>query len=540
MLRPSNRDMKKPASKKTRSPGASQQNSSTREVSPIPAGNKASRAELETRLEKYRELYDFSPAGYFTLNRDGVICELNLSGALLVGMERSVLVNRPFSEFISANEQAGFNSFIQKLFEYNVKTSCELPLYNDYNPGQYVHIDGMVVEMGTKCLLVVTDITGRIKAEEENGKLAMIANLTTNAITLVSSTGYIEWANKGFEQLSGYPLAELVGENLFAFFNGPDTLPSTIKTLEASLQTKSGCKIESIRYNKSRQPYWVDIEMIPVINSYNMVTGYMVTETDITNRKKEESNLLVLNQRLKQKATELVISNEELESFAYVTSHDLQEPLRMVSGFMRLLKKNYEPALDEKANQYIQFAVNGADRMKQLIIDLLDYSRVGTSKDSFEEVNMNEIVGEVISLFDKTDEQEHLKPLIRYLSLPTVYASKMQMAQLMQNLLGNAIKYRRDERPEIDIRYREEAGQFIFSISDNGIGIEAKNVEKIFTLFQRLHIKEEFPGTGIGLATCKKIIDRHGGSIWVESKPGEGSTFFFTIKNVLPDLQKIS
>ncbi len=249
---------------------------------------------------------------------------------------------------------------------------------------------------------------------------------------------------------------------------------------------------------------------------------------DITVQKKHELQLSKLNHTLQLRAKDLVDSNTELERFAYVASHDLQEPLRMVSSFMQLLKVRYDKQLDDKAREYIHFAVDGAERMQRLILDLLEYSRVNTIKADFEEVDLNEIFSEVhlniSNVLTLKNATIHATPL------PVVKAIKIQMLQLLQNLAGNAIKYQHPNRKAlVCISAAEQEQEWVIAVKDNGIGIDQKFEHKIFQIFQRLHTKTEYTGTGIGLAICKKIIDKHRGKIWVESDGKNGSTFYFTI-----------
>ncbi len=248
---------------------------------------------------------------------------------------------------------------------------------------------------------------------------------------------------------------------------------------------------------------------------------------DITRRRAAEALLGELNTRLKKRAAELTTSNIELERFAYVASHDLQEPLRMVSSFLQLFRKKYEGQIDETADRYIHYALDGAERMKKLILDLLTYSRVGSDKSGYEEVNMNELLKDIYNLFEKEIKETNAQVEIG--NLPMINANKTQMFQLFQNLVGNALKYHSKEIPSIKITCKEMESQYLFSVKDNGIGIDAAHYEKIFQLFQRLHSKGSYSGTGIGLAICKKIAERHGGSIWVESGKENGSCFYLTI-----------
>jgi light-regulated signal transduction histidine kinase (bacteriophytochrome) len=230
---------------------------------------------------------------------------------------------------------------------------------------------------------------------------------------------------------------------------------------------------------------------------------------------------------LANKAEELARSNADLEQFAYVASHDLQEPLRMVAGYVGLLARRYRDKLDRDANEFIEFAVDGARRMQQLIDDLLLYSRVGRGGKAFEPVDSNIVVDEAVKNLEATIS-EHNGVVTRD-ELPTVRADRTQLAQLFQNLVSNAVKFHGQEPPRVHVRAVRSGDDWVFSVQDNGIGIDRKYRDRIFKIFQRLHTREEYPGTGIGLAVCQRIVDRHGGRIWFESEPGKGSTFCFTL-----------
>lgn len=248
---------------------------------------------------------------------------------------------------------------------------------------------------------------------------------------------------------------------------------------------------------------------------------------DLTERKQNENVLKRLNNSLEKRAKELAESNAELERFAYVASHDLQEPLRMVTSFLQLLEKRYKDKLDQKAKEYITFAVDGAERMKKLILDLLEYSRVNSSKIEKEDIDLNQVIRDVKLTYKSLLKET--EGTITSTDLPTIKGNKTQILQLFQNLVGNAFKYRSEATPEVNISFEEEALYYKFLITDNGIGIDPKFFNKIFIIFQRLHNREQYSGTGIGLAICKKIIDKHGGKIWLNSALGQGSTFYFTI-----------
>ena len=247
--------------------------------------------------------------------------------------------------------------------------------------------------------------------------------------------------------------------------------------------------------------------------------------SDITDRKKAEE---ILEHYVK----ELEKSNDELKQFAYVASHDLQEPLRMVSSFTRLLAERYKSKLDSDADDFITYAVDGAERMQTLISDLLDYSRERTQRRDLEPTNLKNVIGQALDnlkiLIEENDAVVNTKD-----ALPTVLAESSQLTRLFQNLINNAIKFRSERVPKIKVGVKSKKSEWLFSVKDNGIGIAPEFKERIFDIFRRLHSKEEYSGTGIGLAICKKIVTGYDGRIWVESEQGKGSTFYFTIPKVV-------
>jgi PAS domain S-box-containing protein len=264
-------------------------------------------------------------------------------------------------------------------------------------------------------------------------------------------------------------------------------------------------------------------------DQFGKQSRYSGTVQDITLRKLHEQQLEKANQELSERAEQLARSNAELERFAFVASHDLQEPLRMVSSFLQLVEKRYNDKLDDAGRQYISYAVSGAERMKKLINDLLAYSRLENTAVEYSTVDMNQVLKEAVDNLQESITESKAQLTIN--SMPILPNGNFSgLVQLMQNLIGNAIKYRGDNPPVITINAKEDASYWQFSVSDNGIGIEPDYFEKIFIIFQRLHNMSEYSGTGIGLAICKKITEQHGGKIWVFSKEGEGSTFYFTIK----------
>jgi light-regulated signal transduction histidine kinase (bacteriophytochrome) len=265
---------------------------------------------------------------------------------------------------------------------------------------------------------------------------------------------------------------------------------------------------------------WCDIAIAMVRDARGEPLYEVAIFDDITDRKNAEAALREAHEELKR-------SNTELEQFAYVASHDLQEPLRMVASYTQLLGRRYEAKLDGDAREFMHFIVDGATRMKQLIEDLLAYSRVGTKGGDFKPVSAEAALKR--ALYNLRAAIEEAGAVVTHDPMPTLPADEVQLGQLLQNLMGNALKFRGPSVPRIHIGVAEGSDEWTFEVKDNGIGIEPQYYERIFMVFQRLHNKGEYPGTGIGLAICKKVVERHGGRIWVESRPGEGSSFFFTL-----------
>ncbi len=238
--------------------------------------------------------------------------------------------------------------------------------------------------------------------------------------------------------------------------------------------------------------------------------------------------LIFQNEEKAKRAAELIIANKELEQFAYVATHDLQEPLRMISSYTQLLERKYKDKLDQDANDYIRFAADGAIRMQKLINDLLEFSRISTRGNVFEQIDTSNILGQVISNIHLLIAENNC--LITNDDLPTVKADESQITRVFQNLIENAIKFKKEtELPKIHISCTKQNNMYQFSVKDNGIGMEMEYHDRVFTIFQRLHSVKVYPGTGIGLSICKRIVERHRGAIWFESKVNEGTTFYFTI-----------
>jgi light-regulated signal transduction histidine kinase (bacteriophytochrome) len=278
--------------------------------------------------------------------------------------------------------------------------------------------------------------------------------------------------------------------------------------------------LETVRLTKDGRRLDVSVTVSSVTGEDGQIIGASKIVRDITDRKQAE-------EALRRSAEDLARSNKDLEQFAYVASHDLQEPLRAVTGFVQLLQQQYGKQLDAKANDYIGYTVDGAKRMQTLIADLLTYSRVGSRSRELKPTDTAASLKRALENLTASIGESAAE--ITHGELPTVQADEAQLVQLFQNLVGNAIKFRGPEPPKIHVEARRNHDHWLFSVRDNGIGMNPEFSDRIFMIFQRLHSRKKYAGTGIGLAICKKIVERHGGQIWVESQPDQGATFYFTL-----------
>lgn len=369
--------------------------------------------------------------------------------------------------------------------------------------------------------ILFNDIT-KFKKSEKALELMNIYNrslieASLDPLVTIGLDGKITDVNNSTEVATGFSREEIIGTDFSDYFTDPNKArkgykqvfhDGLVRDYSLEIKHKNG-HITPVLYNAS----------VYRDNSNNVI-GVFASARDITERKEAEKIL-------KSRLDELARSNAELEQFAYVSSHDLQEPLRMIASYLQLLERKYKGKLDAKADKYINFSVDGATRMQNLIDDLLAFSRVTTQANELEPTNLESIYNEVLLNLEVLINEN--KAIIKHDPLPVIIADKTQISQVFQNLINNAIKFKSNDQPKINISVKEKNNQWLFSVKDNGIGIDPKHSQRIFEVFKRLHKKRDYPGTGIGLAICKKIIERHGGSIWVKSEVGKGSIFYFTI-----------
>jgi PAS domain S-box-containing protein len=367
--------------------------------------------------------------------------------------------------------------------------------------------------------------TEELRRSEEHFRL-LVTTVLDYAIYMLDPQGRVASWNSGAERLKGYRAEEILGRS-FATFYLPEDQDKPGRLLKiASRQGRADDEGWRVRKDGSR--FWAGAVITALYDDAGNLIGFSKVVHDLTEHKKAE-------EALRRQAADLARSNADLQQFAYVASHDLQEPLRMVTSYMQIIADQYRGKLDADADECIGFAVDGAQRMRQLITGLLAYSRVGTRGQQLSLTDCSAVLSEVIANLNVAIHES--AAIIECESLPTVMIDAAQMAQLFQNLIANALTFHGNAIPRIRVSAQRNGAGWKFSVEDNGIGIAPEHYERIFVIFQRLHDRIKYKGTGIGLAICKKIVERRGGKIWVTSERGRGSTFYFTIPDNPPDVE---
>jgi PAS domain S-box-containing protein len=374
-----------------------------------------------------------------------------------------------------------------------------------------------------------------LRSSEEQFRL-LVEGTTDYAIFMLDPQGRVRSWNPGAGRIKGYRADEIIGQHFSCFYPAEDKAKAA-HALEVA-RTTGRFEGEGWRVRKDGSRFWANVILTALHDENGQLLGFSKITRELTEAKRAEEALRAVNADLENRVRErthelrravedLNRSNLDLAQFAYAASHDLQEPLRAVSGCAQVLQRRYRGRLDERADELIAHTVDGVSRMQTLINGLLAYSRVGSRGRAFGATDCNAVLeGAVANLASAV---AGAGAVVTHDLLPVVRADPGQLTQLFQNLVGNAVKFHGADPPRVHVGAGRRAGEWLFTVADNGIGIPAEYFERIFAVFQRLHTRDEFPGTGIGLALCKKIVERHGGRIWLESEPGRGSTFFFTI-----------
>jgi PAS domain S-box-containing protein len=369
-----------------------------------------------------------------------------------------------------------------------------------------------------------------LKGSEHLPRL-ILQEMAEGVVTIVD--GNIVYANRCFTQIVKVPSQEIIGQNI-SHFIAPEERMRFEGLLEASRLDSAAGEFTVVDGRGHLCPVHISFNIL----ESESISGHCLILRNLTELKKAQKELMALNENLElrvaERTQELAVSNEnlarsnsELEQFAYVSSHDLQEPLRTIAVYADLLKLSYNDRLDDRGREFLDFIQESSARARELIHGLLAYARVGAVEKEHQPVDMEYLLGRALGNIKALIEENRAE--VTHDPLPTLRVNDIEIIQLFQNLISNAIKYRGEDPPKIHVSAKEEGRCWVFSVKDNGIGIEQEYRDYIFMLFKRLHTRAKYSGTGIGLSVCKKIVKAHGGDIWVESKPGEGATFFFTI-----------
>lgn len=494
----------------------------------------------------------------FMLDETGHIMTWNEGAKRINGYSSVEIIGKHFSTFYTAEDLES------KKPERELKIAVQTGKYEE--EGWRVRKDGSVFWSSVVITAlfndqnkhigfskVTRDLTDRKKNEEalrqsEERYRALVEQVTDYEICMLDERGRIVSWNEGARKIKGYTSEEIIGKYFTIFYPQEDILNGKpANELEVARQ-EGKYEEEGWRLRKDGSRFWASVVITAVYNSEGFLLGYSKVTRDLTEKKEAEKALRESSERYRRIAGELRITNDELsaanqelEQFTSIVSHDLQEPVRTIKSFLQLIEMKLNDGQINDLKTYIGKSITAANRMRELIQNLLQYSQVGKIEVVKERVNVKELLNEVTQNLKTAIEKSKAQITVET-NLDTVEGDRVQLVQLIQNLLSNALKFTNTDHPKIKIEGFRENGHVKFAVSDNGIGIAQNDLNKVFEIFRRLNTKKEYPGTGIGLAICKKIVDRHGGRIWPESKPGVGTTFYFTLneeKEREPEYEKV-
>ena len=478
-------------------------------------------AEIARLQSQLKNILCNAGEGICGLDKDGHVVFANAAAERLTGWSEHDLMGMEFAGQIGPPTEAA--AILAVLRTPGEHRAAGVPLRRrdgDSVPVDFV-IDSLVEDdLVTGAVIVLRDVSGRLAAEAESRRLHMAIEQSPVAVVVTDREGIIQYVNPAFSRVTGYSSAEAIGNTPRLIKSGTQA-SAVYDEMWRTIRDGRGWEGELCNKKKDGTLFWEKAWITPVFDPSGTIVNFIGVKEDITRRREIE-------EELRLKSAELVRSNVELEQFAAIVSHDLREPLRMVSAYLQLLKRRYGGHLDTEADEFIAFAVDGATRMDRQILGLLTYSRVGTRGNPFQPLGMEDVLADATANLRTVIDQSGAQ--IGHDPLPRLSGDPSQLASLLQNLIANAIKYTKPgTTPAIHIGARRDDELWIFSVEDNGIGIAPEFWERIFVIFQRLQTRQDCDGSGIGLAVCKRIVERHGGRIWVESTEGRGSTFFFTL-----------
>jgi len=482
---------------------------------------------LRDSQRQLQTIIDTAPVSVVYIDQDWRYQFVNHAYCDLNGVTRQEIVGKHLREVLPAEIYDRVATYVELSF------AGEDVSYDIVRPTR-LGPRSMHVEFGRDCdergevrglIAVLSDVTEQVAvlnalraSERSLSRAQRIAKMGSWEVS--SDLRQARWSEQLYRLFGMEPFSLAPAYDAAMRFVHPDDRATLVAGLQAALNERRLSTVEHRIVRRDGAERWVLTHIEPMQEPGGAVR-LAGTSLDITDRRAAE-------ELLREKTEELARSNAELQSFAYVVSHDLQEPLRMVASYVGLLKQRYAGKLDADADDFIQFAVEGAERMQRLILDLLAYSRVGRPGSTERAVDLSEVMSSAVANLQRVIEDTDA--VITSEPLPVVWAVESQMAQLFQNLLGNALKFRREESPQIHVGAEERNDHWLLWVRDNGIGIPPQHKERVFQVFHRLHARDAYPGTGIGLAICKRIVEREGGRIWLESTPGHGTTFYFTLR----------
>lgn len=481
---------------------------------------------LQASELRYRRLFDTTQTGILLLDAEtGTVVDINPFMIEILGLSYNEFQGKTIWEIGLFKDIIPDKSKFLKLQENEYVRYDNLPLETaDSKTIDVEFISNLYEIEGQKIIQCnIRDITEKSLAEKkiqcsETRYRRLFETARTGILILDADTGMIVDVNPFMIEILGFSYEQFQGKTIWDIGPFKDIIPNKDKFLE--LKGKEYVQYDNLPL-ETADGRRIDVEFVS--NQYEIENEKVIQcgIRDITARKQADDERRRYTEELKR-------SNQDLQQFAYVASHDLQEPLRMISSYLQLIERRYKDKLDADANDFIKFAVDGAKRLQSLIIGLLEYSRIGTHGKPFEEIQIKDVISSV--LLDLKIQIAETNTVVTAGEMPAVIADRIQMSRLFQNLIQNSIKFKRAETdPVINITSEKKENEYTFQVSDNGIGIEKQYFERIFTIFQRLHSQDEYPGTGIGLSLSKRIVERHGGKIWIESDYGKGTSFYFTL-----------
>jgi len=515
---------------------------------------KLAELEIKKREERYRLIVEsVKDYGIFMLDTKGHILTWNDGAERIKGYKRDEIIGKHFSVFYTAPdleigkpameletaietgkyEEEGWR--IRKngsLFWANVVITA---LYNEGN--EFIGYSKVTRDLSEK-----KHEDELLRQSEERYRL-LVEQVRDYGIFMLDEKGRIISWNEGAKRMKGYTAKEIIGKYFSIFYPEEDKLNDRPAGELKVARQEGKYEEEGWRVRKDGTMFWANVVITAIYNEKGVFLGYSKVTRDLTERKEAEVALkesrekykLLANQ-LKETNNHLASANKELEEFTSIASHDLQEPVRTVKSFLSLIEKKLsDPNTSaEELKTYIQKAIKGSNRMKELILNLLQYAQLSKEEVAFEEINVSELIGEVLQNL-KSNIEASCATIDVDTEVDYIKGDRIQLMQLVQNLLTNSLKFIEAKTPEIKIKCRLHGHSVLFSVSDNGIGISKDNQSKVFEIFRREHTAMKYPGTGIGLSICKKIVERHKGKIWIESDLGKGTTFYFTLNdNIIP------